>query len=94
MRSAAVLGTCCAASAQGRRSTREAALTDRCSCIRYTNGAFYVDMPRGCITVMHSGGYAAAGLKHCVRPVDMAGEPPTCKCSTKTIDVQGRMWRT
>ena len=34
-------------------------------------------MPRGCITVMHSGGYAAAGLKHCVRPVDMAGEPPT-----------------
>ena len=51
-------------------------------------------MPRGCITVMHSGGYAAAGLKHCVRPVDMAGEPPTCKCSTKTIDVQGRMWRT
>ncbi|KAK9838261.1 hypothetical protein WJX81_000973 [Elliptochloris bilobata] len=39
----------------------------------YTNGAFYVDMPRGCITVMQSGGYAAAGLKHCVRPVDMAG---------------------
>jgi len=49
----------------------------QCSCTRYTNGAFYVDMPRGCITVMHSGGYAAAGLKHCVRPVDMAGEPPT-----------------
>ena len=45
-----------------------------CDTARYTNGAFYVDMPRGCITVMEAGGYAAAGLKHCVRPIDMAGE--------------------
>ena len=40
---------------------------------RYTNGAFCVDMPRGCVTVMEEGSYAANGLKHCVRPVDMAG---------------------
>ena len=39
----------------------------------YTNGAFCVDMPRGAITVMHTGGYAIAGAKHCVRPVDLAG---------------------
>ena len=24
---------------------------------------------------MEEGGYAASGLKHCVRPVDMAGAP-------------------
>ena len=41
---------------------------------RYTNGAFCVDMPRGCCTVMENGSYAANGLKHCVRPVDMAGQ--------------------
>ncbi|DBB01226.1 TPA: RNA demethylase alkbh5 [Trebouxia sp. C0004] len=40
----------------------------------YTNGAFCVDMPRGCITVMEQGGYAASGVKHCVRPVDMSGK--------------------
>ena len=39
----------------------------------YTNGAFCVDMPRGAITVMEKGGYAVAGAKHCVRPVDLAG---------------------
>ena len=39
----------------------------------YTNGAFCVDMPRGVITVMEKGGYAVAGAKHCVRPVDLAG---------------------
>ena len=39
----------------------------------YTNGAFCVDMPRGAITIMHAGGYAVAGAKHCVRPVDLAG---------------------
>lgn len=46
---------------------------------RYTNGAFSVDMPRGCVTVMHEGGYAANGIKHCVRPMDMTGlaAPPT-----------------
>lgn len=43
------------------------------SVCRYTNGAFYIDMPRGCVTVMEKGGYAAVGVKHCVRPVDMAG---------------------
>lgn len=50
----------------------------------YTNGAFCVDMPRGAITIMHAGGYAVAGAKHCVRPVDLAGgfpltlRPPKC----------------
>ena len=29
---------------------------------------------RGCITVMEKGGYAASGVKHCVRPVDMTGD--------------------
>ncbi|KAK9904144.1 hypothetical protein WJX75_005380 [Coccomyxa subellipsoidea] len=40
----------------------------------YTNGAFTVDMPRGCITVMEAGGYAVEGVKHCVRPADLAGK--------------------
>lgn len=52
-----------------------------CGCVpkdfacaqRYTNGAFTVDMPRGCVTVMEAGGYAVTGLKHCVRPADLAG---------------------
>lgn len=30
-------------------------------------------MPRGCITVMEAGGYAVEGIKHCVRPADLAG---------------------
>lgn len=28
---------------------------------------------RGCMTVMEQGGYAANGVKHCVRPADMTG---------------------
>lgn len=40
----------------------------------YTNGAFCIPMPRGCVTVMEAGGYAANGVKHCIRPVDMAGK--------------------
>ena len=47
----------------------------------YTNGAFCVDMPRGAITIMHAGGYAVAGAKHCVRPVDLAGGLLPCKLS-------------
>lgn len=31
-------------------------------------------MPRGCITVMEEGSYAADGVKHCVRPMDMQGK--------------------
>lgn len=50
---------------------------------RYTNGAFSVDMPRGCVTVMHEGGYAANGLKHCVRPMDMTGTPPQLASSCR-----------
>ena len=42
----------------------------------HTDGAFCVDMPRGAITVMHEGGYAVTGAKHCVRPADLAGAPP------------------
>lgn len=41
---------------------------------RYSNGAFCIDMPRGCVLVMQPGGYAVSGVKHCVRPVDMTGE--------------------
>jgi hypothetical protein len=40
----------------------------------YTNGAFVVPMPRGCMTVMEEGGFAADGMKHCVRPSDMSGK--------------------
>jgi hypothetical protein len=40
----------------------------------YTNGSFFIPMPRGCVTVMEAGSYAANGVKHCVRPVDMAGK--------------------
>ena len=29
---------------------------------------------RGCMTVMEQGGYAANGVKHCVRPADMTGQ--------------------
>eukprot|EP00884_Botryococcus_braunii_P000965 jgi/Botrbrau1/1086/Bobra.0076s0050.1 len=40
----------------------------------YSNGEFYVDMPRGCVLVMEQGGFAAAGEKHGVRPSDMTGK--------------------
>jgi len=56
---------------------------------RYTNGAFYVDMPRGCLTVMEKDGYAANGLKHCVRPVDMTGH---FFAGVHQLQVQGTMF--
>lgn len=31
-------------------------------------------MSRGCITVMEEDSFAANGIKHCIRPVDMAGK--------------------
>lgn len=31
-------------------------------------------MSRGCITVMEEGSFAANGIKHCIRPVDMTGK--------------------
>ncbi|KAK9815454.1 hypothetical protein WJX72_003907 [[Myrmecia] bisecta] len=34
--------------------------------------SFYCDMPRGCVLVME--GYAADGVRHCVRPIDMTGK--------------------
>ena len=40
----------------------------------FTNGLFFVPMPRGCVTVMENFGYAANGVKHCVRPIDMTGK--------------------
>jgi hypothetical protein len=40
----------------------------------YTNGSFFIPMPRGCVTVMEAKSYAANGLKHCVRPCDMTGK--------------------
>ncbi|GLI69492.1 hypothetical protein VaNZ11_014126, partial [Volvox africanus] len=39
-----------------------------------TNNDFFVPMPRGCVTVMEDDSYAANGIKHCVRPADMAGK--------------------
>lgn len=39
----------------------------------FTNGLFFIPMPRGCITVMENEGFAANGVKHCVRPIDMTG---------------------
>ena len=38
------------------------------------NGQFAVDMPRGTVTVLTKGSYAADGLKHCIRPIDMTGK--------------------
>jgi hypothetical protein len=40
----------------------------------FTNGLFFIPMPRGCITVMENFGFAANGVKHCVRPIDMTGK--------------------
>lgn len=40
----------------------------------FTNGLFFIPMPRGCITVMENLGFAANGVKHCVRPIDMTGK--------------------
>jgi len=40
----------------------------------FCNGAFCIPMPRGCITILHEGSYAANGVKHCVRPIDMTGK--------------------
>ena len=34
----------------------------------------YVPMPRGCVTVLECGGYAANRVTHCIRPRDMAGK--------------------
>jgi hypothetical protein len=31
-------------------------------------------MARGCVTVLEEGGFAANGVKHCIRPVDMEGK--------------------
>jgi len=40
----------------------------------FNNGLFFIPMPRGCITVMENAGFAANGVKHCVRPIDMTGK--------------------
>jgi len=40
----------------------------------YCNGAFSIPMSRGCVTVMEEGSFAANGIKHCIRPVDMSGK--------------------
>ena len=40
----------------------------------FCNGAFSVPLPRGCVLAMEEGSYAANGIKHCVRPCDMAGK--------------------
>ena len=40
----------------------------------FCNSGFFMPLPRGCIAVMEEGGYAANGIKHCVRPCDMTGK--------------------
>ena len=40
----------------------------------YCNSAFAIPLPRGCICVMEEHSFAANGMKHCVRPVDMTGK--------------------
>lgn len=40
----------------------------------FCNGAFSIDLPRGAMCVMLEKGYAANGIKHCIRPVDMTGK--------------------
>lgn len=40
----------------------------------FCNGAFCIDLPRGAVCVMLENGYAANGIKHCIRPVDMTGK--------------------
>lgn len=40
----------------------------------FCNGAFVIPLPRGCVCVMKENSYAANGVKHCVRPIDMAGK--------------------
>eukprot|EP00854_Cymbomonas_tetramitiformis_P000820 gene820-1298_t len=39
-----------------------------------TNGAFAIPLPRGCVTVMEHGSYAANGIKHSIRAGDMRGK--------------------
>ena len=38
------------------------------------NPEFIVPMPRGCVTVLEPGTYAADGIKHAIKPVDMTGQ--------------------
>lgn len=40
----------------------------------YYNSGFFIPLPRGCICVMSESGYAANGITHCIRPVDMEGK--------------------
>ena len=35
------------------------------------NGEFVIPMPRGCVTVLEPGSYAADGVKHAIKPMDM-----------------------
>ena len=38
------------------------------------NSEFVVPMPRGCVTVLEPGTYAADGIKHAIKPIDMTGQ--------------------
>ena len=56
----------------------------------FTNGLFFIPMPRGCVTVMENSGYAANGVKHCVRPIDMTGKSAAMilrKINTDALDI-------
>ena len=44
-------------------------------------------MPRGCLTVLEADGYAVEGLKHCVRPMDLAGAQITSDLKELSKDI-------
>ncbi|KAL4446612.1 hypothetical protein ABPG74_005550 [Tetrahymena malaccensis] len=43
----------------------------------FCNSAFVIPMPRGSVLKLEENSYAANGIKHCVRPCDMAGKNAT-----------------
>ena len=44
-----------------------------CKLFACCNGEFFVDMPRGSITVLEDKGYAVNQVKHCIKTCDMTG---------------------
>lgn len=61
----------------------------------YTNGSFSIPLPRGAVLVLD--GYAANGVRHCVRPVDMSGKSaglilrrinPEARATAKALHLQ------
>ncbi len=74
MRHILPIGICLFSEAHCFRIFSDSRLSFGTQLYGFTNGAFYVPMPRGCITIMHDKSYAANAIKHCVRPCDMTGK--------------------